>query len=226
MVCPCKWSTYLLSGYRRGPAVILVHGNGEDHTIFDETAALLSRDYTVYAIDSRGHGKSSFVENIHYQEMADDVAALIEKLEIRKPVYCGFSDGGILGLLIACQHPELHVRPDLLRRQCLSGGDEEAVASAVFPYSRFDKDPKIRMMVTEPQISENELEQITVPTLVLAGQHDMISEDHTRFLASKIRGSRLKIVPGENHGSYIVHSRKLYYLIKDFLREMDEKRSV
>ena len=210
----------------RGPAVILVHGNGEDHTIFDETAALLSRDYTVYAIDSRGHGKSSFVENIHYQEMADDVAALIEKLEIRKPVYCGFSDGGILGLLIACQHPELlsgliccgaNAYPEGMKRRWLR------LFSLI---SRFDKDPKIRMMVTEPQISENELEQITVPTLVLAGQHDMISEDHTRFLASKIRGSRLKIVPGENHGSYIVHSRKLYYLIKDFLREMNENRSV
>ena len=47
----------------------------------------------------------------------------------------------------------------------------------------------------------------------------MIKEEHTRYLASKIPNSRLVIVPGENHGSYVVHSRKLYHLIKKFLAE-------
>ena len=96
---------YRVSGH--GPAVILVHGNGEDHSIFDETAALLSCDYTVYALDSRGHGKSSVVETLGYQNMADDVASFIRKLDIRKPVFCGFSDGAIIGMLVAEQNPGL-----------------------------------------------------------------------------------------------------------------------
>lgn len=67
---------YRVSGH--GPAVILVHGNGEDHSVFDETAAPLSCDYTVYALDSRGHGKSTAVETLGYQNMADDVASFIK----------------------------------------------------------------------------------------------------------------------------------------------------
>ena len=57
------------------------------------------------------------------------------------------------------------------------------------------------------------------PVLILAGENDMIKEEHTRYLASKIPDSRLVILPGENHGSYVVHSRKLYHLIKKFLAE-------
>ena len=69
---------YRVSGH--GPAVILVHGNGEDHSIFDETAALLSCDYTVYALDSRGHGKSSAVETLGYQNMADVTIVCKERI--------------------------------------------------------------------------------------------------------------------------------------------------
>lgn len=204
----------------QGPAVILVHGNGEDHTIFDETAALLSRNYTVYALDSRGHGKSSDVEKLGYQDMAFDVVSFIEKMNLVKPAYCGFSDGGILGLLIACQNPGLLSGMVLCGANAYPEGMKRRWLRFFSMVSRFDKDPKIRMMLKEPQITEEELERIELPVLMLAGERDMIAEDHTRFIASKIKGSRLVIVPGENHGSYIVHSRKLYYLVKEFLFEV------
>lgn len=204
----------------QGPAVILVHGNGEDHTIFDETAALLSRNYTVYALDSRGHGKSSDVEKLGYQDMASDVVSFIEKMNLVKPAYCGFSDGGILGLLIACQNPGLLSGMVLCGANAYPEGMKRRWLRFFSMVSRFDKDPKIRMMLKEPQITEEELERIELPVLMLAGECDMIAEDHTRFIASKIKGSRLVIVPGENHGSYIVHSRKLYYLVKEFLFEV------
>lgn len=204
----------------QGPAVILVHGNGEDHTIFDETAALLSRNYTVYALDSRGHGKSSDVEKLGYQDMASDVVSFIEKMNLVKPAYCGFSDGGILGLLIACQNPGLLSGMVLCGANAYPEGMKWRWLRFFSMVSRFDKDPKIRMMLKEPQITEEELERIELPVLMLAGERDMIAEDHTRFIASKIKGSRLVIVPGENHGSYIVHSRKLYYLVKEFLFEV------
>ncbi|MBE5995504.1 MAG: alpha/beta hydrolase, partial [Paenibacillaceae bacterium] len=99
---------YEVSG--KGPAVILVHGNGEDHRIFKETADLLVKDYTVYALDSRGHGKSSGKENISYDKMAKDVAEFIRLLELDRPIYCGFSDGGIIGLVAAVKYPRLFSR--------------------------------------------------------------------------------------------------------------------
>lgn len=202
-----------------GPAVILVHGNGEDHTIFDETAVLLSRDYTVYALDSRGHGKSSKVETLSYQSMADDVASFIRKLEIEKPAFCGFSDGAIIGMLVAEQNPGLLSRLVLCGGNAYPQGIKERWFQLFRFISRFDRDPKIRLMLTEPQITEEELKRIKEPALILAGENDMIKEEHTRYLAAKIPDSRLVILPGENHGSYVVHSRKLYHLIKKFLAE-------
>ena len=41
-----------------GRPLLLVHGNGEDHTIFDEAAAELAGSFTCYAVDSRCHGQS------------------------------------------------------------------------------------------------------------------------------------------------------------------------
>lgn len=206
---------YRMSGH--GPSMILVHGNGEDHTIFDETAALLSWNYTVYAIDSRDHGKSSRVEKLGYQDMADDIVSFIGKLNLERPAYCGFSDGAIVGLLIAGQNP------GLLSKLVLCGGNAypQGMKDKWFHFfsivSCFDKDPKLRMMLKEPQITEEDLKQIEEPVLILAGEHDMIKEEHTRYLASKIRNSRLFIIPGEDHGSYVVHSKKLYYLMEKFL---------
>jgi pimeloyl-ACP methyl ester carboxylesterase len=74
---------YEVSG--TGPAILLLHGNGEDHSIFNETAELLRKDYTVYALDSRDHGKSSRVQTLSYEEMAEDVAEFVRMLKLEKP---------------------------------------------------------------------------------------------------------------------------------------------
>ena len=49
-----------------GKPLILLHGNEEDHRIFDEAIELLKKHYTVYAVDSRGHGQSDKVLEYHY----------------------------------------------------------------------------------------------------------------------------------------------------------------
>ena len=85
-----------------GRPLILVHGNGEDHTIFDEAVDVLKERYTCYAIDSRGHGKSAYDGQLHYQDMADDITAMMEKLHLENVIYYGFSDGGIR--LCACEY--------------------------------------------------------------------------------------------------------------------------
>ena len=103
--------------YGSGHPVILVHGNGESHEIFDILSEKLKEDYTVYALDSRCHGRSEDTAKISYNLMAEDVIAFIEKLNIKKPVFYGFSDGGNVGLLIAVQ------KPDLLKELIISGAN-------------------------------------------------------------------------------------------------------
>lgn len=200
-----------------GPAIILVHGNGEDHRIFDRTTELLSRDYTVYALDSRDHGKSSRVEILGYDEMAEDVAEFVKALKLEKPFYCGFSDGGIIGILAAVRYPELFSKMVLCGANAFPQGLKLYWLKFFTLLEMFTHNPRIRMMLKEPRITGAKLQKISVPTLLLAGERDMIRESHTRYLASKIAGSCLRVLPGEGHGSYIVHSRKLYYLMKKFL---------
>ncbi|MFT4106520.1 MAG: alpha/beta hydrolase [Lacrimispora sp.] len=208
---------YRVSG--NGPAIVLVHGNGEDHRIFHETAELLERDYTVYALDSRGHGKSSGGDAFGYEAMAEDVAAFIRACKLKSPLYCGFSDGGIIGMLAAIKYP------DIFSKMVICGANTEPRGLKGFWLMFFTlmeklrPDPRTRMMLVEPHITGAQLGRISIPVLVVAGEKDLIREDQTRYLASKIKNSYLKILPGEGHGTYIVHSRKLYHVMKKFLKK-------
>ena len=63
----------------QGRPLIMVHGNGEDHTIFDEAVGVLKENYTCYTVDSRGHGQSSPCKELHYKEMAQDIIEYYDK---------------------------------------------------------------------------------------------------------------------------------------------------
>lgn len=208
---------YRASG--NGPAIVLAHGNGEDHRIFNETARLLEQNYTVYALDSRSHGKSSGGETLGYDVMAEDVAKFIKALKLERPLYCGFSDGGIIGLLAAIKYTDLFSKLVI----CGANADPRGLKSFWFLlFTLMEKlrpDPKTRMMLEEPHITGEQLSRISISVLVLAGEKDVIREDHTRYLASKIKNSYLRILPGEGHGTYIIHSRKLYHAMKKFLEK-------
>lgn len=208
---------YQVSG--QGPAIVLVHGSGEDHRIFNETAELLKKDYTVYALDSRDHGKSSRVKTLSYNEMVEDVAEFVRKQKLENPYFCGFSDGGIIGLLAAIRHPELFSKLVLCGANAHPHGLTRLWFNIFSLLEGVSHDRKLQMILREPRITEKELESICVPVLLLAGELDMVRESHTRYLASKIKTSCLHILPWEGHGSYIVHSRKLYFSMRKFLEK-------
>ncbi len=201
----------------QGKPVILLHGNGESHKIFERLSKHLSRQFTVYAIDSRGHGESTKVKRLDYREMAEDIAQFIKTKEISKPILYGFSDGGILGLILAATYPEL------LSKLIISGANTvpEGIKTSYLLFFRivyfFTRDMRYQLMLTQPHICDAELEKITVPTLVLAGSNDLVKENHTKYIAENIAGSILKIADGENHMSYVLNNKKLYNIIKPFL---------
>lgn len=86
--------------FGKGQPIILLHGNSETHEIFDKLIEKQKKQYKVYAIDSRCHGKSENLVEISYNIMRDDIIEFIKKLNIEKPILYGFSDGGIVGILI------------------------------------------------------------------------------------------------------------------------------
>ncbi len=200
-----------------GPPLLLLHGNGEDHTIFDALTPLLSQTYTVYAIDSRGHGASNPTEEYSYIDMAEDIAQLITSLEIHAPVLYGFSDGGIIGLLLALHHPGLISRLIISGANLNPRGMKLTFLHKVKQHYKKSGNPLERMMLEEPDIKPSALAQIRIPVLVLAGEHDIIKSAHTKLIAAKLPNAQLAIIPGEDHGSYIIHSDKLYPYIQNFM---------
>ena len=192
----------------QGRPLILVHGNSEDHTIFDEAVHVLREHFTCYAVDSRGHGKSSPCRELHYNDMAQDMIAFMTELDLEDVVFYGFSDGGIIALLAAMNCSRI---TDLV----VSGANLTTKGTKLWfrlllqAESLRGKDPLIELMKNEPDISASELSVIRARTLVTAGSRDLIREAETRAIADAIPGAKLMILKGETHGSYIVHSTKI-----------------
>ena len=192
-----------------GPALILLHGNGENCRIFDEAAQLLKERYTVYLLDTRGHGQSMPAEHLHYQDMAEDLYLFITELGIEKPAIYGFSDGGIIALLLASQHPEVPGRIIASGVNANPRGIKPFWLTLFRLMHFFRPDEATAMMLREPDITPADLARITVPVTVLGGQKDMIRRRHMQDIARNIPGGRYVELPGETHGSYVVHSQKI-----------------
>lgn len=197
-----------------GSPLVMVHGNGEDHTIFNEAVDILKDRFTVYTVDSRDHGQSTKVSELHYSDMADDLLVFLNDLDLRDVTFYGFSDGGIIGLLLA-------QKTDRLSRLIVSGANltPDGVKSSLRLFIKimyfFTKDSKLKMMLNEPHITTESLSAISVPTTVIAGEKDLIRRKETDAIAAAIPGSKLRIIKGEGHGSYIVHKTRIAELIME-----------
>ena len=202
-----------------GHPLILLHGNQEDSTIFDKIIAPLALYYTVYALDARGHGLSESTGEYHYQTYVGDVAAFIRKLDLRHPFVFGYSDGGIVGLMLASQYPNLVPRLMVAGANVHPNGllKSEQVKNNFLNF--FQRKQEVTMMLTEPDITNTELQRIRAKTLCVVGEKDVVKVEHTREFAEQIPDSRIVVMPRQTHASYVVHSLKLLGLMKDFFIE-------
>ncbi len=201
-----------------GRPLIMAHCNSMDHKIFRKAVKVLSGHFTVYCPDTRDHGKSSRVKTLHYEDMAEDMVQFIAALGLEKPTFYGFSDGGIIGLLIASAHP------DLLSALIVSGASLNPDSTKDLPmkffrlWSHFDRSDKMRIMMREPDITDDMLKSIRVPTFVTAGEKDVIKPEHTRHIAETVPGAALKIFPKTGHSGYIMNSTRIADYILSVLK--------
>lgn len=200
-----------------GSPVILMHGNGETHKIFDALIPKLSRQHTVYALDSRGHGMSAPADELHYEDMAQDLAAFVAALDLIKPAFYGFSDGGIVGLIAASSHPAMFSSIAVSGANLTPRGLKCSIKFPIWLKYLRTKKSRLRLMLKEPHITKASLAKICVPALILAGSRDIVKKSETKRIASAIPGAVLKILPGETHSSYVVHSEKVFPILNEFL---------
>ncbi len=199
-----------------GEPLVLVHGNGEDHQIFDLLVERLSKHYTCYLIDSRNHGKSDQTDVFDYHVMAHDVICLMAKLNIKEPYFLGFSDGGIIGLIIAIQHKQAFKKMVVCGANLYPSGLKKSILKDMEEAYQKTKSPYLQMMLQEPHLIPKDLKNIDIPTLIVAGEHDVIRRSHTTMIANHIQQASLVILENKNHDDYIVHRDDLYDRLCEF----------
>jgi pimeloyl-ACP methyl ester carboxylesterase len=174
----------------------------------------------VILIDGRGHGRSSRDQRpFTYELMASDVTAVMDTLKVPRAAVVGWSDGAIIGLVLAMRNPDRvtrvfafaanmdpsGVKPDVLTNPTFSRFGAEAAAA----YARLSPTPGgfqafakaiNRMWDTEPNYNAADLARIATPVAIVDGDHDeAIRRDHTEYLARSIPGAKLIILPGVSH---------------------------
>ncbi|MBQ2679057.1 MAG: alpha/beta hydrolase [Firmicutes bacterium] len=214
--------------------IVMVHGNGEDYTVFQQIIPDLVKDYRIIAIDSRGHGLSPFGrKRLTYNRMAEDTFYAIKMLRLNKPHFIGFSDGGIIGLILAVNYPHLidryvicgaNLNPMGLKNKVLATLNKDYLkylSKGVFSDEDYKNARHYRLMVQEPMILPKSLGKIQDPVLILAGDRDIVKESHTNLIARSIPNSHIHIVEDCGH---FVFNKKPEEALKVIHKFFSEKR--
>lgn len=220
--------------YGSGEPLLVIHGNG--NTIADMYFQIehFAHNYHVVAADSRGHGKSGLgTDHLTYMQMMEDYNALLDELNISKANVIGWSDGGILSLLLAIHHP------DKVNKMAIMGAnlrpDDTAVNSwaheLLQPYSETvnemissgdtSRDWKLNrqlldLLMTQPDIPLADLHKIKAPVLVMAADKDIIRTEHTVEIFDNLRQAHLAILPGQTHWAPVTDPDTFNALVQRF----------
>ena len=200
---------YKESGH--GEPMILLHGNGENSDYFQGQIDVFARWYHVYAIDTRGHGKTPRGDRpFTIRQFADDLLCFMDEHHIEKAHILGFSDGGNIALIFAIRCPDRVDQLILNGANLDAGGVKRSVQLPIEIGYRIAKlfsgrsasarlhAEMLGLMVNDPDIRPEELQKIRARTLVIAGTKDMIREAHTRLIADSIPDSRLVLIEGSH----------------------------
>jgi pimeloyl-ACP methyl ester carboxylesterase len=204
--------TFYYEVYGEGEPLLLVHGNGG--SIGDLAAQIdhFKANRKVIAMDSRDQGRSGDSAGpITYEQMADDLAALVDHLKLGPVDVVGWSDGGIEALLMGVRHPD-KVRKLVAMAANLS-------PTAIYPETAAwlaqmkagmpadaAKTPEgrrglkmLNLMENEPHIDPAMLRKVAAPTLVVSGDHDVIRLEHTVEIFNKLPNANLAVLPNTTH---------------------------
>lgn len=217
--------------YGSGQPLLIIHGNGGSINNFLYQIPYFSKNYKLIIADSRSQGNSGDeTDSLTYEMMADDYAALLDQMKIDSAFVIGWSDGGINGLLLAMRHPEK------VKKLAITGANLWPDTTAIFNdayqmlFSEYSAAKNLtnrtakqkaswkllRLMVEQPHIALTDLQKISIPVLVIGGDHDVIKPGHTLLIAQNIPNSYLWILPNSGHSTPIIYKDEFNKQIDDF----------
>lgn len=216
------------------PALLFLHGNGAAHTELAGQAEFFCQDYSLLFMDSRGHGASEDVQPLTLAAMAEDAIQVLDAAGIKKAAVIGFSDGGNIALHLGIRFPErvaalvlagANLHPSGVKRSAQWPVDVGYAATALLaPFSEKARHRHriLKLMVKEPCFTDEQIRTVSAPTLVLAGDGDLIKEGHTRKIASLIPGAQLHFVENSSHFMFAEQPKQTARLIAEFLDTVKE----
>jgi pimeloyl-ACP methyl ester carboxylesterase len=224
----------------QSPPVLLLHGGFGNTSYFGKLIpALIEHGYRVIAMDSPGHGRSTRPDGpLTYHLMAEDVIGLLDRLKVKKVDLVGWSDGGIIGLDLALNHPDRLAGVFAFGANAdVSGTNEGVEKTAVFgaylkrvpeEYKKLSPTPDHwdvfsaavdKMWETLPAYTADQLRSIQVPITIADGEYDeAIKQSHDRYMASTIPGARLVILPKVSHFAMLQNPPAFNAAVLEFLR--------
>ncbi len=209
--------------YGEGAPVVLLHGNGGSIRNQAQRIEFFSKKFKVIAIDSRAHGKSiDSLSVLTYEMMAKDIHDLLDSLKVDSACIWGQSDGGILALLLAIHYPEK------VKKAASFGANLRPDTTAVVPeimhwaedmsrnvVRRKDKQ-LMQLVIDHPHIPLTDLKKIRVPFMVMMGDRDVITLEHSVEMFRNIPEGYLFVMPGSTHAGSYEHPNWFSIVVDDF----------
>jgi pimeloyl-ACP methyl ester carboxylesterase len=228
-----QWDHARIHGHRiyyasrgTGPTLVFLHGGGDsgEHS-FVRQLDVFSEHHHIVAPDQVGQGRTPDVSGpLSYTAMMEDTAELLHRLRLKHVDVVGFSDGGILALMLAVRHPELvrrlvisgvNIAPDGLNPEDL---EQLRVTQAPKPRTIDEKLAKLWLTSpTESELSLALLAKITQPVLLISGDRDAITLEHTLKIFHALPTAELCVLPGTDHATFSGRADWLNPIMGSFL---------
>jgi pimeloyl-ACP methyl ester carboxylesterase len=242
---------YEVSG--TGDPMIVLHGSYMNIPSMGAIVPKLAENHKVYALELQGHGRTNDIDRpITYPNLADDIAAFMDSVGLSKADVFGYSMGAITGLQLAIRHPA-----KVNKLIAVSGAYDyqgwQPEFKALIPtltvdfftnlpfvaeYKKLAPDTsgfpelarKLIALEKEPMAWEEDVRQVKMPVLIVAGDADGATLEHYvamfRLLGGGVMGdmgkplpaSRLAILPATSHTAVITQVDVLSAFIESFLK--------
>jgi len=241
---------YEVSG--EGDPLIVLHGAYMNIPSMGEIIPMLAETHKVYALEFQGHGRTTDIDRpITYPNLADDVAKFMDAVGIEKADVFGYSMGSAAGLRLALDHPEkvdqlvaASVAYDVSGWQPAFVEFIPQIAPEMFvgtpmedEWKKLAANPdgfralveKLIALEHEPMDWKAEVEAMETPVLIIAGDADVTTLEHSvamfRLLGGGAMGdmgqplpaSRLAVLPATSHTAVINQADVLHVFIEQFL---------
>lgn len=209
-----------------GPAVVFVHGMGDESSVWAETVADLARDCACTTIDLPGHGRSPAPTEAAAYEREAVLASIDAVLARTGPaVYVGHSLGGYLGLAHSL------TRPGVLRGLVLVAagpGFRDAAAMQ-------DWNDRVHLSVPSLKIPPvaaraglhvdslviDRLAEVAVPVGLMVGSRDKAFLGANQYMARKLADVRHQVVEGGRHRLMRTDSAAIASMVREVLTVAD-----